>query len=188
MNHFNDPDARWISEMQSTEPALREKSFQQMMDKWHRIVYHFLRTMLGNHEDAADATQETFIQVIKSIHQFRGESKFSTWIFTIARRKGLDLIRSNKRWWSMESLDTHERILTNLQTDVYFDGTEIEAILQAAILTLPDRQREIFILRYFENLSYSELSQILEISEGAAKASYFHAKQKIARFVELNAE
>ncbi|MGA0434653.1 MAG: RNA polymerase sigma factor, partial [Flavobacteriales bacterium] len=168
--------------------ALRERAFQIMMNKWHKVIYHFLRTMLGNHDDAADATQETFIQVLKSIHGFRRESKFSTWLFTIARRKALDSIRSNKRWSSMESLNEHNHIKSVLQNDIYFEGSEIEAMLQAAILTLPERQREIFILRYFDEISFAELSQILGISEGASKASYFHAKQKIARFVELNAE
>jgi RNA polymerase sigma-70 factor (ECF subfamily) len=133
-----------------------------------------LRRLLGNHEDAADAAQTTFIKVHTSLHTFAFKSKLSSWIFTISTRQGLDLIR--RRRVTEDDFETH---LACLQSDLYFDGDEATARIHAAVLTLPDKQRAVFILKYFEGLDYKSISEATSTSVGALKASYYHAKQKI---------
>lgn len=162
-----------------SHPPYRERAYAQCMDQWHKPIYEFLRTMLGNHEDAADATQETFIQVVRSIRSFRKESKFSTWLYSVARRKGLDTLRGRKQRMLRLAHQSPEQWSNHFTADPYFNGTEAQLQLHAAVQALPERQREVFVLRYFQELPYAEISQLTGASEGAVKASFFHAKHKV---------
>lgn len=179
----------WLDRLTDADFASRERAYHALMDEWHQPIYRFLRTLLGSHADAADATQNTFIQVLESVHGFRREAQFSTWLFAIARRKGLDALRKRTRSIELEFNEEFQDRLLALQSDVLFDGNEAEAHLHAAVLALPERQREIFVLRYFQELPYQAISEILQLSEGAVKASYFHAKEKVRSraMQELNA-
>lgn len=181
---FEQPE--WIDGLCNDDSSKRARAFQAMMDVWHQPVYRFTRTLLGQHEDAADATQETFIQVLRSIGSFRREAKFSTWVFTIARRKALDLLRQRKRIEHLNEELAFEAQLHTLQTDPLFDGDRALQRLHAAVLTLPERQKEVFTLRYFNEMPFGELAQILDLSEGSVKASYFHAKEKIMERVTID--
>jgi RNA polymerase sigma-70 factor (ECF subfamily) len=140
-----------------------------------------LRRLLGNHEDAADAAQTTFIKVHNSLHTFAFKSKLSSWIFTISTRQGLDLIR--KRRTTEVDFETH---LANIQSDIYFNGNEATEKIHAAVLSLPEKQRVVFILKYFEGLDYKSISDATNTSVGSLKASYHHAKQKIKPFLLFN--
>lgn len=181
---FEQPD--WIDGLCDGEPFARERAYHSMMDVWHEPIYRFTRTLLGQHEDAADAAQETFIEVLRSIKTFRREAKFSTWLFTIARRKALDLLRQRKRLKHLNEELAFEAHLHTLQTDPLFDGDKVLQRLHAAVLTLPERQREVFTLRYFNEMPFRDLAQILNLSEGSVKASYFHAKEKITARVHID--
>ena len=142
--------------------------------------------MVGNHEDAADATQDTFVQVMKSVHRFKKKAKFSTWLYSIARNKALDELRRQKKRQHIPFNTEFDAAQNQLQSDPYFEGDEIEYRLHAAVAILPTRQKEIFILRYFELIPFAELAAVIGISEGAAKASFFHAKNKVTAHIKIN--
>ena len=167
-------DRDLVLALSSGDDSTRNSAFNVLLDTLQQPIYFHLRRLLGNHEDAADASQTTFIKVHTSLHTFAFKSKLSSWIFTISTRQGLDLIR--KRRVTEDDFESH---LANLQSDPYFDGDEATARIHAAVLTLPDKQRVVFILKYFEGLDYKSISDATSTSVGALKASYYHAKQKI---------
>jgi RNA polymerase sigma-70 factor (ECF subfamily) len=169
----------WLDDLIHAQNLGKERAFQLMMDAWHQPIYQFLRTMLGTHEDAADATQETFIQVLRSVHRFRKEAKFSTWLYTIARRKGLDALRSMKQRALRVTHHNAELWSNQFRADPYFNGDDAERQLHAALQNLPERQREVFALRYFQELPYDDIARLMDTSVGAAKANFFHAKNKV---------
>ena len=167
-------DRDLVLALSSGDDSIRNSAFNVLLDTLQQPIYFHLRRLLGNHEDAADASQTTFIKVHTSLHTFAFKSKLSSWIFTISTRQGLDLIR--KRRVTEDDFETH---LANLQSDPYFDGDEATARIHAAVLTLPDKQRVVFILKYFEGLDYKSISDATSTSVGALKASYYLSKQKI---------
>lgn len=181
---MDQPD--WLNHLQSTASrADRERAFRAFLHEWQVPIYRFARRMVDSHEAADEVTQETLIQVYKSIDSFRGDSAFSTWVFSIANRKALDFIRSTARRWKLfqrlpEDFNDHLRAL---EADAHFTGSEAELKLHAAIATLPPRQRQVFVMRYFEDLAYQEIAQITSLTEGALKASYHHAASKIRRHI-----
>lgn len=135
--------------------------------------------MVTSHADADDVVQNTFIKVYKNIDRFKGESKLYTWIYRIATNESLTFLKKRQKRFS-ESIDAGNSNLThNLKADTYFDGNAIQMKLQNAILLLPDKQKAVFNLRYYEEMPYSDMSEILETSVGALKASYHHAVKKI---------
>lgn len=169
----------WLSDLRDATGLRRERAFALMMQAWHVPIYSFLRGMLNEHDDAADATQETFVQVLRSIDTFRGEAKFSTWLHTIARRKGFDALRTRKQRSLRHAHPDASDWESHLEADPFFDGDEAERKLHAALQLLPARQREVFTLRYFQEMAYADIAELTGTSEGAAKASYFHAKNKV---------
>ena len=142
-----------------------------------------MRRLLRNHADADDATQEVIIQVYQSISTFQRKSKFSTWLMSIAYRKGIDAIRKIKArpWVSLEEIFQHA--CDQLHADPLFDANEAEVKLQAAIETLPPRQRQVFVMRYFDERPFAEIVSITGKSEGALKASFHHAQKKIHAYL-----
>jgi RNA polymerase sigma factor (sigma-70 family) len=169
----------WLHDLQHGRRSAKERAFEAFLDAWHARLYAFIRRMMGNHEDAADVTQETLIQVFRSASQFQGRSAFSTWVYTIASRKALDAIEKRNR---LRTLNFDELFVANevaLQSDVGFNGDEVERRLHAAVAALPPRQRQVFTLRYFEGLSFAEIAEMTDLSEGSLKASYHHAAAKI---------
>ena len=133
-----------------------------------------------SHDDAQDATQETFVRMFRSLEQFRGDSSLRTWLYRIATNESLSLLQKQSITESINA-NTNEQVLA-LETDPYFDGDETELLLQQAIASLPDKQRIVFNLKYFEEKPYTEISQLLHTSEGALKASYHIAVKKIELF------
>jgi len=177
------PQPVWLKELQHpSSSAAREQAFRACIAEFERPVYLHVRRMLGNHADADDAAQETFIQVYRSIGSFRGEGPLRAWIMAIAGRKALDAIaRRRKPELSIE--EAFERASDALAADPLFDGDAAVRALHAAVLALPDRQRQVFTLRYFDALPYAEIASATGVTEGALKASYHHAAEKVRRFV-----
>jgi len=150
-----------------------------------RLYWH-IRKMVMSHDDANDVLQNTFMKAWNGIEGFRGDSQLSTWLYRIATNETLTFL-TNKRLRNNQSLDDVEgTLLQNLQADNYFNGNELQLKLQKAIITLPDKQRLVFNMKYFEDITYEKMEGILGTSIGALKASYHHAVKKIERYFEEN--
>ncbi len=159
------------------------KGFRLAVEKYSSRLYWHIRRLVILHEDADDALQNTFINAWKSIGRFRNESSLYTWLYTIATNEALALIKKRKSN-SEVSLDDLESYFGNTQEgSTWFDGDEAEVILQNAILKLPEKQRIVFNLKYYDEMTYEEMSRVLNTSEGALKASYHHAVKKIEKII-----
>lgn len=166
-----------------SDPATQRKGFEALVRRFSEPLYWQIRHIVLTHEDANDVLQNTFLKAWNGLSSFQGDSQFITWLSRIAINESLDFLRRNKH-----SLTCHEEDLSvanYLMADPYFDGNETEAMLQEAIASLPDVQRTVFQLRYFEDMKYSDMSQLLNTSEGSLKASYHIAVKKISEFFKL---
>lgn len=161
----------------------KEKAFSEIVFQYSEQLYWKIRSIVLTHDDANDVLQNTFMKAWKSIDEFQGKSKISTWLFRIAINESLDFIRK-KKVQSETSADMSPVVANQLMADEYFDGDYAHALLHEAIAMLPDVQRTVFTLKYFEDMKYSEISKILGTSEGALKASYHIAVQKVTEYVK----
>ena len=157
-----------------------ETGFRHLMNKYQEKVYWHIRRIVLTHEAADDVVQNTFIKVYKYLEGFKGNSKLYSWIYRIATNEALTYRNKNKHSYSLDEEESH--VVNTLKADEYFDGTEIQLQLQKAIERLPEKQRIVFQMRYFDELSYKDLSDVLETSEGALKASFHHAVKKIESY------
>jgi RNA polymerase sigma-70 factor (ECF subfamily) len=140
--------------------------------------------MVTTHEDADDVVQNTFIKVFRNLDKFKGDSKLYTWIYRIATNESLTFLKKRKRRYS-ESLDDEEsNIEKKLSADAYFDGNKVQMMLQKAIISLPAKQKAVFNLRYYEEMPYNDMAEVLNTSVGALKASYHHAVKKIEDYIK----
>ena len=172
-----------LSDLQCGEPALQHKAFEQIVNFYSENIYWKIRRMVLSHDDANDLLQNTFIKAWMSIDLFRGESKISTWLYKIAVNESITFL-NKERAKNNVSLDNELLHLSdNLTANAYFDGDEAQIKRQKAILTLPDKQRLVFNLRYFDEMPYEEMSVFLDTSVGALKASYHHASKKVEDFL-----
>jgi len=144
--------------------------------------------MVSVHEDADDVLQNTFIKVYKSIARFEGKSKLYTWLYRIATNESITLLHKRKRNQSAQIDNPDDDLSSRLQADPYWDGDRTELTLQQALATLPERQKAVFTLRYYDEMPYKEMSAVLETSEGGLKASYHHAVKKIENYIKLHSE
>lgn len=166
------------------DPRRKAQAFSSIVRSWQERIYWHIRKMVLSHEDANDVMQNTFMKAWNGIDNFRGDSLISTWLYRIATNETLTFL-TNKRLRNIQSMDDEESIMyQHLQADSYFDGNAAELKLQKAILTLPEKQRLVFNMKYFEEITYEEMENILGTSVGALKASYHHAVKKIERFLE----
>ncbi len=173
-----------ISQLQNTKT--RAKAFEILVDSYQKRLYWHIRRIVISHDDADDVLQETFIKIFRSIENFRSESSLFSWIYRIATNQALDFLkkRASERNCSIEDLQ-YDRS-SHLEADVYFEGDEIQRKFQKAIATLPEKQQLVFNMKYFQEMKYEEISDILDTSVGALKASYHHAVQKIKNYLETN--
>jgi RNA polymerase sigma-70 factor (ECF subfamily) len=162
----------------------RNLAFQTLVNKYKERLYWHIRKIVMDHDDADDILQNTFIKVWRSIDKFREESSLYTWLYRIATNESLTFINSNKRRSIIPMNDTSEFLMNNLESDVYFDGDEIQLRLQEAILKLPEKQRIVFNLKYFEEMKYEDMSKVLDTSVGALKASFHHAAKKVEEYLK----
>lgn len=168
---------------QFSKQETRNYSFNLIIRKYQEKLYWHIRRMVINHDDADDVIQNTFIKVWKGLDNFNRESQLYTWLYRIATNESLTFLKQKKARQGI-SFDSIERSLTNsLQDDNYFKGDEVQKKLQMAILTLPEKQRLVFNMKYFEEMKYDEMSEILDTSVGALKASYHHAVKKIEEYI-----
>jgi len=173
----------WILERVRDEER-REEGFAALVEKYGERLYWHIRRMVRRHEDADDILQDSFVKAFERIDRFRGESSLYTWLFRIATNEALRWLERRKHQASVDWDGVVEQIEARLKADSYFDGEEAHRLLHAAIAQLPPRQQAVFVMRYFDGLKYEEIAQILEISVGALKASFYHAKTKIETFVQ----
>ena len=160
-------------------PKTQNEAFKELLLDYQRPLYNHIRNIVLNHDDADDVLQNTFIKVWRNLDNFREESSLYTWLYRIATNESLTFINSTKKRSMIPMNDTSEFLLNNMVSDEFFEGDEIQLKLQEAILTLPEKQRIVFNLKYFEEMKYEEMSGILETSVGALKASFHHAVKKI---------
>jgi len=162
-----------------------ERAFALMVSSYQERLYWHCRKMLHFHEDADDALQNTFIKVWKNIKKFKGDSKVYTWLYRIATNETINIINQNKKR-VLNNNDEHLSLVEKLHSDVYFDGDKAEAELIEAIAQLPEKQRLVFQMKYYEDMKYKDISEILDTSVGALKASYHHAVTKIKELLVKN--
>ncbi len=169
------------------DKAHRRQAFEQMVRLYSQPLYWKIRRIVTFHDDADDVLQNTFIKAWKSIDTFRGDAKLSTWLHKIAFNESLTFLNHRKPNVSIDS--ETENLAETLESDPYFDGDATQAMLQEAMDSLPDKQRLVFSLKYFQEMKYEEMSEMLGTSVGALKASYHHAVKKVEEFFtrrELN--
>lgn len=161
-----------------------DKGFRLLMASYQERLYWQIRRMVFEHEDANDVLQNCLIKVYKNIDRFQGNSKLYTWLYRIATNEAITFLNKKQRK-TTTSLDNEEHNLANqLEADAYFDGSHAQLQLQKALTTLPDKQRLVFNMRYFDEMSYKEMSETLDTSVGALKASYHHAVKKIENYLK----
>ena len=167
---------------QLADPATQRQAFEQLVREYGEQLYWQVRRIVLSHEDANDVLQNVFLKAWTHLDTYRQDSKVSTWLYRIAINESLDFMRKQKAH-SVVSVDAEDAgIASRLLADRYFDGTEAEALLQEAMDRLPDVQRTVFQLRYYDEMKYSDMSELLHTSEGSLKASYHIAVKKIAEF------
>ncbi|HLP04550.1 MAG TPA: sigma-70 family RNA polymerase sigma factor [Paludibacter sp.] len=175
-------------QIQLSKPLHRAGAFSILVREYQERLYWHIRKMVLSHDDANDVLQNTFLKAWNGLDSFRGESQVSTWLYRIATNETLTFL-TNKRMRNISSMvDLEDILLQNLQADTYFNGNELQLRLQKAILTLPEKQRLVFNMKYFENMTYEKMEEILGTTTGALKASYHHAVKKIEKFFENETE
>ena len=165
------------------DPLTREASYRLLVTTHKQRLYWHIRKIVLNHENADDVLQNTFIKVFRHIDGFKGESKLYSWMFRIATNESISFLNKEAKHLKMDMATMQEQRVDNLKADVYFDGDEIQLKLQKAIVSLPQKQQLVFNMKYFDDLKYEEISEILDTSVGALKASYHHARKKIELFL-----
>lgn len=164
------------------DPRTREQAFTLLIQQYQETLYMVIRGILKSHADTDDALQNTFIKAWGAIEGFRGESRLSTWLYSIAHNEAMSLL--NKRARTLAPQEEDASTLNRLEGDPYMDSEETEKMLRQAISQLPDKQRAVFMLRYFKETPYEEMSQMMGTSVGALKASYHLAVKKITTFFQ----
>jgi RNA polymerase sigma factor (sigma-70 family) len=162
----------------------REKAFRELISLYKERLYWHIRKIVISHDDTDDVLQNTFIKVYKNIDKFNQESKLFSWMYRIATNEAITFINKRAKERKSTVSDIHEQLASTLESDVYFSGEAIQNILQKAIATLPQKQQLVFNMKYFDDLKYTEISEILKTSVGALKASYFHAVKKIENYIK----
>jgi RNA polymerase sigma-70 factor (ECF subfamily) len=161
----------------------KEKAFKELLSIYKERLYWHIRNIVKSHDDTDDVLQNTFIKVYRNIDGFKGESKLFSWMYRIATNEALTHITLNAKRSQLTTEAFQQNAISNLKADVYFDGDDIQLKLQKAIATLPHKQQLVFNMKYFEDLKYRDMSEILETSEGALKASYHIAVKKIEEYL-----
>jgi RNA polymerase sigma-70 factor (ECF subfamily) len=161
----------------------REAAFTRIIKKYQEKLYWHIRRMVVEHEDANDVLQNMFIKVWKSLENFREDSQLYTWLYRIATNESLTFLAQQKKRSTLSLSDDESPLSNRIKADEHFDASKLEWKLQLAIQKLPEKQRAVFNLRYYDEMPYEEMSKVLETSEGALKASYHHAVKKIEDYI-----
>ena len=180
MQLYNENDI--LAKLRSNNADTQKEAFNQVVRYYSEKLYWHVRKMVLSHDDTNDIVQNTFIKAWLNIDLFRGEAKLSTWLYKIAINESVNFLKKQRTQNHISIDDSDVFLLDKLPGDEYFDGDALQLKLQRAILTLPEKQRLVFNMRYYDELPYEEISEILSTSVGALKASYHHAYKKIENF------
>ena len=161
----------------------KEKALSTLMDMYQQKLYWHIRRLVVNHEDANDVLQSVFIKVWKNLENFRGEAGIYTWLYRIASNESFTFLRKENKRRSISLSDDESGLANQIKADKYFNPKEIEWKLQVAMQKLPEKQRAVFNVRYYDEMPYAEIAKVLDTSEGALKASYHHAVKKIQQML-----
>ena len=178
MNNYNEKETILMLQ----DPSTQRKAFERIVKAYSEQLYWQIRRMVVSHDDANDLLQNTFIKTWTNLDYFRGDAKLSTWLYRIAFHECLNLLNKQRAENQLSIDDADAALINKLESDPYFNGDETQRLFQKAILQLPEKQRIIFNLKYFQEMKYEDMSEILGTSVGALKASYHHAVKKIEDF------
>ncbi|GGH77443.1 RNA polymerase sigma-70 factor (ECF subfamily) [Filimonas zeae] len=165
------------------QPETREQAFTGIIKKYQEKLYWHIRRMVVDHDDTHDVLQNMFIKVWNALDNFREDSQLYTWLYRIATNESLTFLEQQKKRSAVSLSDVESNLSNKIMADRHFDSNKLEWKLQLAIQQLPEKQRIVFNLRYYDEMPYEEMSRVLETSEGALKASYHHAVKKIEDFI-----
>ena len=171
---------------QFKNPETRNYAFNLLVREYQKRLYWHIRKILIDHDDTDDVLQNVFIKVWKNLDNFKGDSLLYTWLYRIATNESITFLNQKKKRASVPLDEASTFLAANLESDHYFKGDEIQAKLQKAILTLPDKQRLVFNMKYFDEIKYEAMSEILGTSVGALKSSYHIAVKKIEEYLKSN--
>ena len=169
--------------VQFRNPDTKERAYTAIIKKYQEKLYWHIRRMVVDHDDANDVLQNVLIRVWKGLENFREDSQLYTWLYRIATNESLTFLEQQKKKSTISLSDVETGLSNKIRADQNFDANKLEWKLQLAIQQLPEKQRVVFSLRYYEEMPYEEMSRVLETSEGALKASYHHAVKKIEEYI-----
>lgn len=175
-------DAELLVEFRN--PITKEKAFTSIIKKYQEKLYWHLRRMVVEHEDANDVLQNVLIRVWNGLENFREDSQLYTWLYRVATNECLTFLEQQKKRSAVSLSNVETGLENKIKADQHFDGNKLEWKLQLAIQQLPDKQKIVFQLRYYDEMPYEKMSRVLETSEGALKASYHHAVKKIEEYIK----
>lgn len=164
----------------------KDKAFKELLKLYKERLYWHIRNIVKSHDDTDDVLQNTFIKIYKNINNFKGDSKLFSWMYRIATNESITFINKKAKRLQISNEEVQQAAINNLRSDIYFEGSDIQIKLQQAIATLPEKQQLVFNMKYFEDIKYKDMSEILETSEGALKASYHIAVKKIESYLTNN--
>jgi RNA polymerase sigma-70 factor (ECF subfamily) len=164
----------------------KDSAFAELVELYKEKLYWHIRYILKNHDDTDDVLQNTFIKIYKNIRKFKGDSRLYSWMYRIAKNESITFLNKRAKRLKITNEELQNKIISNLESDVYFEADNIKLKLQKAIQSLPEKQREVFSLRYFEEMKYKEMSELLGSSESALKSNYHHASKKVEEFLKRN--
>lgn len=170
--------------LQFRNPATKEAAFTSIIKKYQEKLYWHIRRMVVDHDDANDVLQNVFIRVWNGLENFREDAQLYTWLYRIATNESLTFLEGQKKRNAVSLSDVETGLSNKIKADRHFDANKLEWKLQLAIQQLPEKQRVVFTLRYYDEMPYEEMSRVLETSEGALKASYHHAVKKIEDYIK----
>ncbi|MBT8187438.1 MAG: RNA polymerase sigma factor [Croceitalea sp.] len=162
------------------------KAFEVLVNTYKERLYWHIRRIVLNHNDADDVLQNTFIKVYRNIDGFKGDSKLYSWMYRIATNESLTFLKQQSKKQGISGEELKNNIIENLQADVYFEGDAIQLKLQKALATLPEKQKLVFNMKYYQEMKYDEIAEILETSVGGLKASYHLAVKKIEAYLKAD--
>jgi len=164
-------------------PETKRYGFNLLVREYQQRIYWHVRKMVIDHDDADDLVQEIFIKIWKNLDKFREESKLYTWIYTIASNECLNFLKKKRNRYFLPIVDVSAELNQKLEQSAYISGDEVQNKLQKALLTLPDKQRMVFNMKYYDEMKYDEIAEITNTSIGSLKSSYHHAVKKIKKFL-----
>ena len=182
MSEYSDDELLNLFRNESTQHG----AFNRIVARYRERLYWHIRKIVIVHEDTDDVLQNTFVKIWKGLETFRGEAQLSTWMYRIATNESITFLNQKRSRQMIPLEDVEYQLSQSLHHDAYFSGDELQEQLQKAILSLPEKQRIVFNMKYFDEMPYDEMSEILGTSVGALKASYHHAIKKIKAWFELN--